>query len=156
MKKFAAILMLGTVLVTPEIAFAKDLKLTAQVASYNGPPTYFAIYLVKPDGSYAQTLHVAGERTKYLRHLRDWVRAISTSNDTIDAITGASVGSGQTLSVNVSLADALIDAGYTIKVDSAVEDGNEYPSEIAMPLTSANSGVPMTGQGYVQTLTVTM
>ena len=93
MKKLAAILMLGTVLVTPELAFAKDLKVTAQIASYNGPPTYFAIYLVKPDGSYAQTLHVAGGRAKYLRHLRDWVRGISTSNDTIDAITGASVGS---------------------------------------------------------------
>ena len=38
------------------------------------------------------------------------------------ALSGASVGSGETLEVAVELEDALIDAGYEIRIDSAVEE----------------------------------
>ena len=156
MKKLAAILMLATALVTPELAFAKDLTITANIVGYNGPGTYLAIYVTKPDGSYNSTLWVAGGRAEYYRHLRQWVRGISGTSDTIDGITGASIGGGQSLTIHASIADSLIDAGYEIHVDSAVENGGEFPSDVVVPLTQANSGVKVSGKGFVESLVVNM
>jgi hypothetical protein len=156
MKKLVAILLLGTALVMPEIAFARDVAITAQMAPYSGHAAYVAVYVTKPDGTYDSTLHIAGQRTKYYRDLRGWYRSFAASGQSVDGVTGASVGSGQTLSINVTLADALIDAGYQIHVDSAVENGGYYPDDVVVPLTAASSGAPVAGTGYVQTLTVNM
>jgi hypothetical protein len=156
MKKLIAILMLATAIVAPEAAFAKDLSVTAQMGNYSGRPAFLAIYVTKPDGTYDSTLWIAGQKTRYYQDLRNWFRGISNSGESIDGITGASVGSGQTLNVNVTLADALIDAGYQLHVDSAVEDGGYYPNDVVLPLSAASSGKPVAGTGYLQTLTVTM
>jgi len=154
MKKIAAALALTTALAVPGLAYAKDLTIEAHIASYRGPNAFLAIYVTKPDGSYDSTLWVAGRNQRYYRHLRNWVRGISAVGGNIDGISGASVGAGQTLKVHASVADALIDAGYQIHVDNAVENGGEYANDIVMPLAQARSGVAATGTGYVQSLTV--
>lgn len=105
MKKLTAILLLVTAFSVPGLAYARDATLAIQMTSYRGPPAYLAVYLAKPDGSYDSTLWVAGGRSEYYRHLRGWIRGISNSNERIDAITGASVGSGRTLQVGHALAD---------------------------------------------------
>ncbi|MEZ5855885.1 MAG: DUF2271 domain-containing protein [Hyphomicrobiaceae bacterium] len=56
----------------------------------------------------------------------------------------------QTLKVSVDIADALIDAGYQIRIDSAVEDGRDNPSEIIAPLTKAAAAARIAGKGYVK------
>ena len=68
-------------------------------------------------------------------------------------MTGASVGAGRTLKVTADLADALIDAGYEIRVDAAVEKFRDSPSEVRVPLTTAAAGKPQSGRQYVQSLT---
>ena len=156
MNKLAAALMLATAIVAPQVALARDITITAQMANYRGPGAYLAIYVTDASGAYQSTLWVAGGKVKYYRHLRDWVRGISAAGGSIDGITGASVGSGQTLTVNASVADALIDAGYQIRVDSAVEQAGEYAAEIIVPLEQASSGVPVSGPGYVDNLTISM
>ncbi|MEO5807927.1 DUF2271 domain-containing protein [Devosia sp.] len=155
MKKLTAILLLATALSAPGLAYAKDATLAIQTASYQGPPAYLAVYLAKPDGSYDSTLWVAGGRSSYYRHLRGWIRGISNTNERIDGITGASVGSGRTIEVGITIADALIDAGYTIHVDSAVEGGAENRDDVVLPLNSATSGQVVAGNGYVAALRVT-
>lgn len=155
MKKIATALVIATALAGPSLAYAKDLTIEAQVASYRGPNAFFAIYVTRPDGSYDSTLWVAGQNQRYYRHLRNWVRGISAAGGTIDGISGASVGAGRTLSVHASIADTMIDAGYQIHVDSAVENGGEYANDVVMPLAQASSGVAAAGTGYVQSLTVT-
>ena len=97
---------------------------------------------------------VAGGHTKYYRHLRGWIRGVS-ANDRLDGITGASVGSGRTMQVGITIADALIDAGYTIHVDSAVEEGAENRDDVVIPLEQASSGKVVSGSGYVAALSVT-
>lgn len=49
-----------------------------------------------------------------------------------------------------NLPDALIDAGYEIRVDAAVEDMRESPSEVRVPLTAAGAGKPQGGKQYIQ------
>jgi hypothetical protein len=156
MKNLTAVLMLATAIVTPSLAFAKDISISAHVAQHNGPNAYLAVYVTKADGTYVSTLAVAGSKQRYYREMRNWARGVAAAGGKIDGVTGASVGGGQTLNVNVQLADTLIDAGYQIRVDDAVEDGAVYSSDVVIPLTAANSGKPFTGQGYVDSLTVSM
>lgn len=153
MKSFAAMLMLATALVAPGVAMARDVTIETTLVRYSGPEAYLAVYLTNPDGSYNSTLWVAGRKTKYFRHLRGWVQGVSAVGSVnLDGITGASVGSGETLTVHASLADALFDAGYEIRVDSAVENGGEFTGDGAIPLTSSPASA--SGTGYVSTISL--
>jgi len=156
MKKIIAALLLGTALVAPSAAFAKDVTITTSLANYGGNNAYLAFYVTKPDGTYDSTLWVSGHKTRYLGEMRGWISALQNANATISlsGITGASVGSGQTLTLHVSLADAMIDAGYQLHVDSAVEHGGIYADDAVIGLASGGSQV--SGSGYVSTLSVKM
>ncbi len=154
MKKFAATLVLATSIALPALAEAKTVTLNTTLKSYGGNGAYLAIYLTDAQGKFHSTLRVSGRKTKYYSHLRDWSRG--NANRNIDGITGASVGSGQSLKVSVDVADALIDAGYQIRIDSSVENGRDYPTDVVVPLTSANAGKSTSGKGYVQSFTFDM
>jgi len=52
--------------------------------------------------------------------------------------------------VTVDLADTLMDAGYEIRVDSAVEDGRDNPAGVRVPLTTSGLGKPSAGRGYIE------
>lgn len=150
----ARTLALAATLALPTLAFAggaeaRTVNLTTQLSAYGGPGAYVAIYLVDPQGRFHSTLRLAGARAKYHRHLRDWARGRATETARIDGITGASVGSGQTLRVAVNVADALIDAGYQIRIDTAVENGSDNPSELTVPLARTAGGRAVAGRGYV-------
>ena len=73
--------------------------------------------LTDANGAYQKTLWVAGKKAKYYKHLPGWARGGGTAAGQYDGVTGASVGSGETLTVSTDLADNLIDAGYQIRID---------------------------------------
>jgi hypothetical protein len=155
MKKLVAALLLGTALATPSFAMAREVTLTTQMSNYYGNNAYIAIYLTQPNGQYDSTIWLAGRKQRFLGELRGWVTALQTAKSlNIDGITGASVGSGQTLTLHANLADSIIDAGYQIHVETAVQDAGEYPNDVVVPLSSA----PQTaqGSGYVGTFSVKM
>ena len=66
------------------------------------------------------------------------------------------MGAGKTLRVTVELADALLDAGYEIHIDTAVEKMKDNPSEVVVPLTSAGAGKAAAGRGYVKSFRYTL
>lgn len=142
-------------LALPTVASARQVALETQLANYGGDGAYVAIYLTDRNGRYDRTLWVAGRKAKYWRHLRDWYRATGGTAK-VDGISGASVGAGQTLRVTVDVADALLDAGYQIHVDTAVEKMKENPSEVVVPLTAAGAGKPTAGRGYVKSFRYTL
>lgn len=142
-------------LVAPPIASARQLAIETQLADYGGDGAYVAIYVTDRDGRYQSTLWVAGPKAKYWRHLGDWYRATG-GKAKVDGISGASVGAGKTLRVTVDLADTLLDAGYEIHVDTAVEKMKENPSEVVVPLTRAGTGKPAAGRGYVKSFRYTL
>ncbi len=138
----------------PSLTWARPVVLDTQLAAYGGDGAYLAIYLTDAQGRYERTLWVAGTKTKYWRHLRDWYQATG-GKARIDGISGASVGAGKTLRVSVELADTLLDAGYQIHIDTAVEDMTDKPSEVVVPLTRAGAGQPVAGRGYVKSFRYT-
>ena len=137
----------------PVLADAKPVTLTTTLNSYGGDGAYLAIYVTDPQGKIHSTLRVAGKKAKYYKHLSAWSRA---TGGRVDGTTGASVGSGQTLKFSVEIADALIDAGYEIRIDSAVENDRDVPVDVKAPLASSNAGKPIPGKGYVKSFTFTM
>ncbi len=153
MKKLAAMLMLATALSAPGMAMAAEVSIQAKLVQYSGHAAYLAVYLTNPDGSYNSTLWVSGQKSKYYGDLRGWARAASSGGSLdLDGITGASVGSGETLTVQASLADTLIDAGYQIHIDTAVEHGGQYADDAVIALTSKPSTA--SGNGYVDTISL--
>jgi hypothetical protein len=140
-------------LAIPTLAHSRQLTLTAQLKNYGGNGAYLAAYLTNAKGAYVRTLWVAGGKVKYYKHLSDWNRLSSGDPKRLAGVTGASVGAGRTLKVTADLADALIDAGYEIHIDAAVEDMRDSPSEVRLPLSTANAGKPLAGKQYIQSLT---
>lgn len=140
-------------LAVPAVAQARPVTVTAQLKDYDGEGAYLAVYLTDPQGALVRTLWVAGGKAKYYRHLSDWHRLSAGDTASLAGITGASVGAGGSLEVTADLAEALIDAGYELRVDAAAEDLRDSPSEIRVPLTSQDAGKPHPGRRYIESLT---
>ncbi len=141
-------------LVAPTLAEALQVTFETTLKSYGGNGAYVALYVTDAAGKYRGTLWMAGGKAKYWRHLSDWQRASGGRASEVDGITGASVGSGRTLKITLDIADAMIDAGYQVHVDTAVEDGRDNPSEVVAPLATTASGKPVAGKGYVKSFSV--
>lgn len=146
---------LGTIaaacaLLLPGLAQSRPVTITTQLKNYNGDGAYLAVYLTNAQGAYAGTLWVAGSKAKYYKHLSAWSRLSATDNQRLLGVTGASVGAGRTLKVTADLADALLDAGYEIRIDAAVEDQRDSPAEVRLPLSTAQAGQPVRGKQYIQ------
>ncbi len=155
MNKLLAALAVTTALFAPSLAMAKTVNISGQMANYQGQAAYLAIYVTDAAGTFQRTLYVGGTNARYYRDMRAWARGVATVGR-LDGITGASVGSGRSFSVSVEIADALIDAGYQIRVDSAVENGQVFAATPTIPLAQSSSGQAFTGSGYVAALTVAM
>lgn len=156
MKNTVLSLFLAGVIALPGLAQARPVTLTTQLKNYSGDGAYLAIYVTDAQGKYQKTLWVSGKKAKYYKHLRDWARGSGLKSSEFDGVSGASVGSGRSLKVTADLADALIDAGYEIRIDSAVEDGRDNAADVRVPLTKAGAGKLTAGRGYVQSFTYDM
>lgn len=155
MKSLLAILTVTTALSAVAPAAAGEVTLTTNLRNYGGPGAYLAYYVTDASGKYLGSLWMAGGKARYYEHLTGWYRASGGNLGDIAGITGASVGSGRTLTVTLDLADALFDAGYELHIDSAVEDYRDSPNEIVVPLTSDGSGQPVQGSRYIADFTYT-
>jgi hypothetical protein len=142
MKHMTAYACLAGALALPGLVQARPVVLTTQLKNYAGNGAYLAFYVTDAAGKYKKTLWVAGKKAKYYKHLSDWARGSGLDTREFDGISGASV--------------ALIDAGYEIRVDSAVEDGRDNPADARAPLGKQGAGKPVGGRGYVKSFTYDM
>ncbi|NYS59382.1 DUF2271 domain-containing protein [Vreelandella salicampi] len=141
---------LTTALTMPAFAQAREVTFTTELRNYAGDGAYLALYLADANGRYQGTLWVAGGKSKYYKHLSGWARGSGLNAAEYDGLTGASLASGRTMKITLNLDDALIDSGYEIRIDTAVEDMRDHRADIAVPLTSEGSGQPQAGRGYIQ------
>lgn len=149
MRKSFASLFLATLIGLPSLAWSQDINFTTELGSLYGGRAYVAIYITDNKGTYQRTLWVAGHKSRYYRHLRDWVRGTGMNSNEYDGLTGASLIGNRPLKVTVNVDAKLIDAGYQVRIDSAMEDDRENRAEVIAPLTHADAGKVFTGSGYV-------
>ena len=148
MKKIATALVLTLALAAPRYAMARAVTIKTSLKQFGGYSAYIVLYLTDSRGAYVKTIWMAGGRPNYYRHLGGWLRA-SRGQANLNGITGASVGAGETLTVRTDLADAMIDAGYTIHADVASEGMMESARDVSAPLTSKDSGHAFSGRAYI-------
>ena len=153
MKHLLLVLSLISGLALSMSAQAREVTFTTQLARYNGSGAYLAIYLTDANGRYKKTIWVAGTKTKYLRELPGWSRGSRMKTSEYDGVTSASVTSGRTLVVKQNIDDTLIDKGYRIVVDTAVEDARSNRADVSIPFTTSGSGNAVTGSMYVLSFT---
>jgi hypothetical protein len=156
MKKLTTCICVAGALTLPVLAYARPVTLNVQLQNYGGNGAYLAMYLTDASGKYKKTLWVAGKKSKYYKHMSEWARGSGLSAREFDGVTGASVGSGKSLKVTAELADVLIDEGYEIRIDTAVEDGRDNPAEVRVPLTKLGAGKPVKGRGYISAFSYDM
>ena len=147
MYRTSTALALSMAALAPIAADANPVTIDVTIAQYQGPNAFLAMYLTDKSGAFKSTVWVAGDRTRYWRHLRTWFDA--TGGQGADGITGASVGAGRTLTITPDISAAMIDAGYVLHIDAAAEGIGESPNEIQVPLTTAGAGQPTTGTGFI-------
>jgi hypothetical protein len=150
MKKFFFTLGLAIAIALPALAQAREVTFTTELLDYGGDGAYLALYLTDASGKYHGTLWVAGGKSKYYKHLSGWARGSRLNPAEYDGLSGASITSGRTLKITLDLDDALIDGGYEVRVDTAVEDMRDNRGDVAVPLTAEGAGKPVTGRGYVR------
>lgn len=153
MKILALVMCLATASLLSAQTSAGEIVLTTELKDYGGDGAYLAIYLTNAEGQYQETLWIAGQKSKYYKHLSGWARGSGLRTDEYDGLTGASVASGKTLTLTLDLADAYIDSGFQLIVDTAVEDMRDNRNDVVVPLTREGAGKPATGRGYVKTFT---
>lgn len=153
MKKFVLAFSLVAAFALPALAQAREVIFTTELQNYGGKGAYLALYLTDASGKYRETLWVSGKKTKYYKHLSSWAAGSGLNPSEYDGLSGASVTSGRTLKVTLNIDDALIDSGYEVRIDSAVEDMRDVKADVISPLTSAGSGKAVSGRGNVSSLT---
>jgi hypothetical protein len=150
MKYFKTTLCLFSILVISTQVSAREITLTTELQSYRGDGAYLAIYLTNAKNQYQETLWIAGQKSKYYRHLTGWARASGLRVSEYDGLTGASVSSGKTLTLTFDLDDAYIDKGFQLKVDTSVEELRDNRNDVVVPLTTEGIGKSTAGRGYIK------
>ena len=135
-------------------AQARPFNISITMDSYRGQEAYLAAYIVDANGQYVSTVLTAGTRSRYLADLSRWNRMFQRAGGRVDGFSGASIGSGQSIRTQIDVPDALLNAGYTLRIETAVEDKRYQPDEAAVLLADVNNGQHISGSGYVRTVTV--
>lgn len=150
----AAALLFGATLGIASRAEAKEATVLVQLNNYVGDEAYFALYLVNPEGRYEHTLYVSGPEERWYPDMPRWWKYLSRKPQELDAITGASTAAGDRSIVKLEIADELFNAGYKLRVETAVEDLENHSVDVEAELSTDLLGKRIAGIGYVRELRV--
>lgn len=144
---FAAISMLA-----PAAALAEEATFLVQLNDYDGHEAYFSLYLVSPDDRFVRTLWVSGDEERWYADQPRWWKYVGRNQEDLSAVTGASTAPGDRAVIRIELEPEVIDAGYSVRVDTSVEDQSNFPTDVETVLTSDAQGDKIPGTGYVRYL----
>ncbi|MBU2940961.1 DUF2271 domain-containing protein [Lacinutrix sp. C3R15] len=154
MKTLKTLLVLG-VLVIATLSFttkaaSTSYKCMIQMINYSGEGAYVVISLINPEGEYEKTLYVQGDDDEWYHDISQWWTFYGKKRTNIDAITGATIAGGAR-SINViDIEDSKIDAGYSIRFETAVEDQEYYTKDVEFELTSESVKSKNEGTGFIR------
>jgi hypothetical protein len=132
---------------------ARQLTVQVQIKNYEGESSYSALYLVNPSGRYEQTLWVSGTEEKYYEEgLGRWWKYLSRKPQPIDGVTGASTAAGDRYLVKVEVPDTVFSEGYSLRVETSVEDQENHSVDIEVPISPDTENQKLPGQGWVSFL----
>ncbi|SNZ00815.1 Predicted protein [Flagellimonas pacifica] len=131
-------------------ATSSTYKCMVQMINYTGEGAYVVISLINPQGEYEKTLYVQGDDDEWYHDISEWWHFFSKKHPNIDAITGATVGGGERAIHVIEIDDTKIDAGYSIRFETAVEDQEYYVNDVEFLLTAENVKSKQEGKGFIR------
>lgn len=151
LSKIVAVLLLSFITAT-SLAQRKSTKYKCmvQMTNYPGEGAYLVISLINPTGAYEKTLYVMGSDKKWYKDVKEWHKFYSKKPSNISAISGASVSGGERSVVVLELEDAKVNAGYSLRFETAVEDQKYHMKDIEFPITKENLSGKIEGTNYIR------
>lgn len=129
---------------------SQSYRCLVQLTNYGGEGAYVVAALINEEGAYEQTLHVSGDDADWYPDLHKWYAFAEEAEDDIDAISGASIQTGGRKIFVLDVPTDKLDAGYTLRFESAVEDGAYYDQDVEIGLSAELSSHTFEGSGYIR------
>jgi hypothetical protein len=124
-------------------------KCMLQMSNYAGEGAYVVVSVISPKGEYEKTLYVMGDDKKWYNSLKEWYK-VYTKKPKISAKTGASVTGGDRSITTMEIDNALLNKGYKLRFETAVEDQKYHVDDVEMPLTTEALAEKAEGKGYIR------
>lgn len=132
------------------MAQTSSYKCMIQMNSYQGEKAYVIVSLINPKGAYEKTLRVMGPDKQWFNTLKEWYKFQTKSKEKISAVTGASIGGGDRSVVTLAIDSKKLNAGYTLRFETAVEEKQYHTKDAEVPLTTAGLAAKTDGKGYIR------
>ena len=130
-------------------AQATKYKCMLQMSNYAGEGAYVVVSVVNPKGGYEKTLYVMGDDKKWYNSLKEWYK-VYTKRPNISAKTGASVTGGDRSVTTMEIDNSLLNKGYKLRFETAVEDQKYHVDDVEIPLTTEALAGKAEGKGYIR------
>ena len=145
------ILAAGLFLLT-NLSFAQTSKYKCmiQMNSYQGEKAYVIVSLVNAKGVYEKTLKILGPDKQWFNTLKEWYKFQTRTKEKVNAVTGASIGGGDRAVFTIEVDKAKLNAGYTLRFESAVEEQKYHIKDLEVPLTTTGLAAKTDGKGYIR------
>jgi hypothetical protein len=154
MKTLKTLLVLGVLAISTlsftTVTESTSYKCMIQMINYSGENAYVVISLINPEGEYEKTLYVQGDDEEWYHDISEWWKFYGKKRTKIDAITGATIAGGARSISVIDIEDSKIDAGYSIRFETAVEDQDYYTKDVEFPLTSESVKSKKEGSGFIR------
>jgi len=130
-------------------AQATKYKCMLQMSNYVGEGAYVVVSVINPKGEYEKTLYVMGDDKKWYNSLKEWYK-VYTKKPNISAKTGASVTGGDRSVTTMEIDNSLLNKGYKLRFETAVEDQKYHVDDVEIPLTTEALAEKAEGKGYIR------
>lgn len=147
---FLSLMLLGFLPLTAQ-AQTTTYKCMIQMTNYTGEAAYLVISLIDPQGQYEKTVYVHGDDAQWYNTLETWWKKFQgKKRSNLDAITGATIAGGGRNITLIAIEDSKINAGYTLRFETAVEDQDYHTSDVEFELTSETIKSKQEGNGFIR------
>lgn len=154
-RKIILIVPLFLLLVTALFSFKKNpaktsYKCMIQMKNYDGEGAYVIVSLLNEKGAYQETLYVQGADDEWYFDIKEWWSFQGKKRTNIDAITGATISGGERTVSIIQIPDAVLNKGYKIRFETAVEDQKYHTDDVEFDLTTENVKAKIEGKGFIR------
>ena len=140
-QKLTLLYTLAVLVLSASVGFVKDTPMTKykcmiQMRDYSGEGAYVVVSLLDPEGAYEKTLYVQGDDDEWYSYVDAWWEFYGKKRPSLDGITGATLSGGERSVCYLTIATEKLDAGYTMRFESSVEDQAYHKEDVSVPFQS--------------------
>jgi hypothetical protein len=125
-------------------------KCLVQLTNYTGEGAYVVVSLLDNKGKYKKTLQVFGDEERWYDDLPSWYKFLTTTKENVDGVSGASITAGSRKVFSITTDELMVDKGYKLRFETAVENKEYKEKDVEMDLAEANVGKTVNGTGYIR------